>query len=594
MTRPVLPSSARRAGAVIAWVLGGILLLMLAAACWLGVRGLLAYQHLEAARSQVATIRDGLDDPAAVTERLGDLQADTAAAHDLTSDPVWKASESLPWVGPQLAAVSTVAAAVDDLAATSLQPLADAAGGLSLDALRPVDGRFDLETIAALHPAAAEGAAGIARAEASVSSIDSTALVAPLRSAVDDMSRMLGDTAPAADALARATALLPAMLGAESPRDYLVLVQNNAEWRSLGGIVGAMVVLHADDGRLTLTATGSTADFTRFDDAVVPMDAETLALFGERPARYIQNATQIPDFTVSAPIAREMWAREFGTSVDGVLTIDPVTLSYLLTATGPVNLPTGDVLTADNAVDLLLNEVYLRYARPADQDAFFAAASAAVFTALVDGESDPTTLIGALARAGGERRLLIWNAHEDEQALLDGTTLQGRLPVTDATTTRFGVYVNDGTGSKMDYYTELTAGVGWCTGPDSDSLAELTVTLRNNAPADAASLPAYITGAENYGVPRGSARTVAYIYLPQGAELVASGVGDDADFAGFGGGMHAGRLVQMWTSELAPGEQSTATFVVRTPRTPALGTELSPTINAAETGAVASSCESAQ
>ena len=45
-------------------------------------------------------------------------------------------------------------------------------------------------------------------------------------------------------------------------------------------------------------------------------------------------------------------------------------------------LPTGDQLTADNAVQLLLSDVYARYPVPAHQDLFFAAAADAVFDAV--------------------------------------------------------------------------------------------------------------------------------------------------------------------------------------------------------------------
>ncbi len=42
---------------------------------------------------------------------------------------------------------------------------------------------------------------------------------------------------------ARAVRLLPPMLGADGPREYLLLVQNNAEQRATGGIPGSVVQL---------------------------------------------------------------------------------------------------------------------------------------------------------------------------------------------------------------------------------------------------------------------------------------------------------------------------------------------------------------
>ena len=437
------------------------------------------------------------------------------------------------------------------------------------------------------------------QASASVNAIDTTELLAPLAAPVTEVRDLLTSGLTAADALRRTSQLLPLALGAEGPRNYLVMFQNNAEWRSLGGIVGAMAMIHTDGGRMDLTGQGSSSDFTRYADPVLPLSDEILGIFVDKPGVYIQNVTQIPDYTIDGPLAREMWLRETGVAVDGVFALDPVTLSYLLEATGPITLPTGEQLTSENAVPLLLNEVYQRYPDPRDQDAFFAATAAVVFETIADGAAEPAGLIQALARAGSERRLFMWSADPAEQAILDGATIQGGLPVTDDTRTQFGVYLNDGTGSKMDYYTEATASVGWCAASTAftqnlrpgeylreNPLATVSVTLHSTAPADAAtSLPEYITGGGNFGVPAGITRTIAYLYLPTGSEVISSVAGDEGAATVFGTGTHDGRDVLIWETNLNPGETATATIQVRTPPTPTLEALMTPTIGG--TGLVA-------
>ena len=368
------------------------------------------------------------------------------------------------------------------------------------------------------------------------------------------------------------------MLGADGPRTYLLLFQNNAEWRSLGGITGAVAAIRTDGGALSLQAQASSSDFPRYDDAVLPLDEEVLGIYGTRPGRYIQNVTQVPDFALSGALAQEMWERETGETVDGVIAVDPVALSYLLEATGPVTLPTGDELTADNAVDLLLNEVYFRYEAPAEQDAFFAAAAAAVFEAVAGGGADPAALLSALTRAGDEHRLLLWSDHEEDQELLADTTLAGGLPVTDDDTARFGVFLNDGTGSKMDYYVTADTVVGWDTcmiddAGDAQGEATLGVTITNTAPG-ADSLPRYITGGGGFGVPAGTARTVGYLYLPEGWDLVDAEIDGDV---GFGGGTHDGRRVLTFELDLESGEQASV-FVTARPSEPG-----APTVEAVST-----------
>lgn len=561
---------------------GSILLVAVCLTAWVGIRGFLAYQHLADAQERADDAAAVLADPASAGDLIRSISADTSAARELTSDAVWRAAEGVPWVGPQLVAVSSVAAALDDVASYSLTPLGSVAASFSLDSIRPQNGAIDLSAFSELDGAASEGTSGLAAAASAVDSIDADPLIGPLRDAVDEVANLLSQAHVAADALNRTTALLPPMLGADGPRDYLIVFQNNAEWRSLGGIVGAMVLVHTESGQITLGAQASSSDFTRYDDPVVPMTDDEIRLFGRQPARYVQNVTQIPDFTRDAPIVQAMWQRQTGTTIDGVLSLDPVALSYLLEATGPISLPTGDELNAENAVRLLLNEVYLRYEDPRHQDAFFAAAAASVFSSLTSGAVDPTALVSALGRAGEEHRLMIWNAAPDEQSVLDGTTLQGGLEPVDPDEAKFGVYLNDGTGSKMDYYMQVAAGVESCTSDEST----LRVTLRSTAPADAASLPTYITGGGSFGIPPGEVETIAYIYLPENSELVSTRAPDQEEAPPVGGGTDAGRQVLVWTTQLTPGAETTLDVTVTTPDIDALTARVTPTVHGVDATAV--------
>ena len=306
MTETATPSAVRVAGVVFACLLGAVLIVALCAAGWIGVRGVLAYGHLRQVQVAASDIRQHLADPASAADAIAVVADDTAAARALTDDPVWSTAEGVPWVGAQLTAVSTVAAAADDVARTALAPLAEVTATFSVEALRPENGRLDVSSFADIEDVATAGAHGIDDAAAAVDDIDQTELVGPLGRAVDDVATLLtpkGGTG----ALARATVLLPAMLGADGPRDYLVLFQNNAEWRSLGGIPGAMALLHTDDGAIAsqrksrrptipCTRVGAAAGRRNGSDlwrAPRPVDAEHHTM---------------PDFAVTGALAREMWA----------------------------------------------------------------------------------------------------------------------------------------------------------------------------------------------------------------------------------------------------------------------------------------------
>ncbi|WP_150953083.1 DUF4012 domain-containing protein [Microbacterium testaceum] len=568
-----------RAASLFAWTVIAVLAAGVVAAAWIGVRAIAAYGHLHNAEAVVSRAAADVDDPSAAIAALAAIGDDTSAARALTSDPVWRLAEVLPWVGPQLSAVARTTAAVDAAATQAFTPLAEASDGLSADALRPDDGAIDVTRISAVAPAAESAATTLERSAGEVAAIDRAPLIGRVADAVSRSEQMLHTAADTADALQRATRLVPLMLGADRPRSTLVLFENNAEWRSLGGVVGAVAQLDSRDGRMTLSAQASTADFAALGDApVADLPPDVTNVFDTRPARFIQNTTQVPDFSVGAPLAREMWRRLHGTTVDAVVALDPVALSYLLRATGPVRLPSGDELTSDNAVSLLLSDVYRRYPDPHRQDAFFQSASAAVFQALSDGRFDPAALVDAIARAGSERRLLIWNADAAEQSILDGTTLQGALPTSDSTRTTFGVYLNDGTGSKMDFYLHPEVETAWCGG----DRASLHVSLRNDAP-DPQTLPWYVTGGGEYGVPAGEALTGVYVYLPPGAEAIDRRTTTTGALSpGFADGTHEARHVVKWSVQLGPGQSADLDLEVRLPVTPELTAASTPTRDATE------------
>lgn len=564
----------RRLRSVLVWAVYLALAAGALAGLWVGVRGALAVDHLSSAQSTVAAAAQTADDPAAAVAMLAPAGADTDAARALTSDPLWRLSESVPWVGPQLGAIARTAAATDDAVTNGLAPLAAIAGDLAPEALQPAGGVVDVARLASAHPAAAGAAGALRRSADEVRGIDPAPLLGRLSGILSHAADVLDAAADHADALGRATALVPQMLGADGPRSTLVLFQNNAEWRSLGGVVGAVAQIDADGGRITLSAQGSSGDFARLSaEPVAPLPADVQSLYDTRPARYVQNVTQVPDFTVGAPLAREMWRRVHGSDVDAVIAVDPVTLSYVLRATGPVRLPSGDELTADSAIPLLLHDVYARYADPDAQDDFFRSASVAVFQAVTEGRAEPAALIDALARASAERRLLIWNADAETQSILDGTPLQGSLPVSDSTRSTVAVYLNDGTGSKMDYYLHPRVETAWC----SDRTASVHVELRSDAP-DPAQLPPYVTGAGVYGVTPGNALTGVYLYLPPGASVLDQRTSGDAPVtSGFAGGSHDGRPVVKWSVEIPPGALVSLDLEVALPSTPTLEAVMTPT-----------------
>lgn len=556
MTSSLWPEKASRIARVASWCAAILLALVVVMSAWVGVRGALAYYHLAQMREAANAATSSLaTDPGAALVILERMGSETEQANELTSDPVWKAFEGVPWAGPQLNAFRVLAESADQLVRDSLLPLATAAQGSSIDSLKPVNGRIDTASLKLLAEPAEKAARSAAVSSRQVQNVDRLPLLEVVSRGVDQADDLFSRTSTALDALSRATAVLPSMLGEQGERNYLLLVQNNAEWRSLGGITGTAILLRTNQGSVSIAETRSATSIYRDSSGpIVNLPEEVQRIYETRPARYFHNLTQIPDFTVDGPLAREMYESQTGVSVDGVLAIDPVVLSYLLKATGPVTLATGAEMTTQNAAATLMSDVYAQYPDPRDQDLFFASATGEVFDAFLSGKGSTSGMLSALARAADERRVLIWSARPEEQSLLEGSTLAGELPETDERTARFGVFLNDATGSKMSYYVSPRVTLAWSGCPDTAQPVRqlsLEVHLESSAPADAASaLPTYVTGNGVYGVAPGTASTVTNIYLPAGYELANAASSDGATYTS---AQYQGRTVLTFGSSLPPG-----------------------------------------
>lgn len=555
-------STDRRLVRVVIWSTSIVLGVVILSGLWLGVKAF----EVRAALNAVIPLSSQLQKQVA----SGDVRAATQSAHRLTAlaksataatgDPLWRICERAPALGQNLLAIRTIAAAVDDLARNVVTPLTGASEHLNISMFHLHSGGLDLAPLVALAPVITRAAVSLHNTQSAVEKIDTTGTISQITAAKKKLETALASASTKVDAVNRTVLLLPSMLGSAGPRNYLLLIQNPAELRALGGIPGAIAQLHVENGHVELTGQSSTTAYPGYKTPVVPLAADTENLYGDLVGRYLQNVTLTPRFDQSAVVAREMWRLNTGVTVDGVIAIDPVALSYLLSAAGPVKLATGEVIDSGNAVKMLLSDVYRKYSLPTQQDAFFASAAKTIFTAVQSESINPELLVKSLVRAGDEHRLLIWSAEPAEQKLLAETTVAGGLPQSDDQTRRFGVYLNDASGAKMDYYlsVQLGAGRAVCQTDKRPSYA-IDVTLANTAPADATTtLPEYVTGGNKFGVPSGSVRTNVNIYAPLGVQgLKATRDGTALPYSlGFDGGQQ----VAMVQVELRPGQQTTLRF----------------------------------
>ncbi len=507
------------------WVPTSILLVLVVLAIGVAIIGkaladdaFAAKDDLEKAMPLVSQVQKSMleGDTESAKETTAKIAALTSSARARTDGALWHNLGWVPVVGPNLAGVRVAADSADRLVREVVTPLTD----VSLDAIVPRGGAIDLPQLAKLAAVVEKASASVATVQKNLSGIDRDALLGPVKSGVDQIDTALGKVEPILEPVHNALTLLPEALGAQGPRNYLLIFQNNAESRGTGGNPAAIALLNATEGKITLAGQVGSSDFKNdLPKPIIDLDPQTKALYGDKIGRYVMDTTLTPDFAYTSKLVQAFWAQQSNVKIDGVASFDPVALSYLLKATGPVKLPTGHTLTSDNAVPLLLNEVYSIFPHAKDQDAFFAGAAAAVFQALLDGHPQPKALLDELARAANEGRLMYSPNDPEELKVIAGTPVSGSLPTTNADATVMGAYVNDITEGKLDYYMQLAVAASstQCSAKDAAEFTISTTLANTLKPEQVDGLARYISPGRFFA--KGTVSTDLVLYGPVDATV---------------------------------------------------------------------------
>jgi hypothetical protein len=545
------------------------LVVVVGTVAWFGSRVLMVKSELEASQALVGTLQSQATafDLDGLGQTSDELAAHTSRAAAGTRDVTWRAAEYIPVVGPNLEAVRLVTESIDGIIDQVAAPAIGAVSSLDLGAKDPVTGGFDLTPIDTVKKVFAVAPAVFADAQHRLDSIDTSRTISQVGSVVDQLKGVLETADSALSEAEPYVNVISGVLGQEGARNYLLAFQNNAESMPLGGSAASYTMISVDNGAIAIAAQGAgSQDLQEGVKLDIDVDQSALDLYGDYLISYANTSTSRPDFPTAARIMQAFWARDKGTSVDGVISVDPLALAQILKATGPVTLASGDVLSSENAVSLLVNEVYYRfdsYKEPEKVDAFFQEASASILNKVMSGDFDMKLMFSALQEQVDAGSIMMWSNNTDEQALLDGTRLQGTLPSTNDDATVIGAYYRDTSASKIDYYletsTQTTSDI--CTVPDAPSFTT-SVTLHSTLTEEQAeALPDYIA-ARDWGADK--FRTEIFVYGPVGSSL--------SDFEVVSQGLETipttqsddlGRPVAAFAAYLAPGESTTvsATFL---------------------------------
>jgi len=556
---PATPRSARRGakparrwGRWVAIAVGIAVVAFVLAFAWDGWQLKSAASDLRAHASGAQAAVSARDADALVTEVAG-LQASATEFAAATSGPHWWIAQYIPWLNNQTVPLQQAGESVDAIAAEALGPLAgmDDLGALEVPAI--VDRRIDPYVLEPYREVLAASAAVFADEQAALDAVDVTGSVAAVREPFLELRTELAELGEVVQGAHVAAEVLPTMLGADEPRTYLVMVQNNAEPRTTGGIPGAILEVAVDDGRITLEGFETANALIARDKIPGPLTEDEENIFTSRMLMYPQDVNFTPEYPRSAELMTQFWATKYPEKVDGVLSVDPVALGYMLADMPPVDVQ-GVTITGPTLSDVMLRDSYLTFPDPGDQDVFFAQASQVLFAQLISGGS---SAVAGTEQAIEEGRFFAWSATANEQNLLATTPVAGGfLERTDTV----GLFLNDGSGSKIGYYIDVAAKVTNHVCTDGSLRGQtVDVTYTHSFDGDVNDLPWYVSGGDVY-VPAGEFHANVLLYPAVGTgvtKITLNGQPAQAQPE-----THDGRAMSTTRVALLPGETAELRYEV--------------------------------
>ena len=509
-------------------VLAGLGLVLIACA----VSTAVTYASLSRGRDALAAARTDLvtGDAAGAKGEFAAAQDAFRAAQGTAAAPWLRAMGLVPFVGRTPDTVQTMAD-VGIQTARAGSEIADAIAALpdGLASLAPSGGVIPVERIAAF-------AAPVSRAEALTASALVTLrrsaghlVMAPVADARADALEVLGALQAQLEAGVGILEGLPGFLGADGPRTYLFGAVNPAETRGGGGLLGAYALLSVDDGRFRFGRFSPTQQLPLLDVAdlpgATPDYAENYAQYREGDGFWL-NANMTPDFPSFAATMTEAYTAATGDRIDGVLTADPFALQALLTATGPTLIPgLGIRVSADDVVGFVTNEAFRKLRDPRERKEVLGAVAASVVDRFLARPDPSLFALKNLAATASAGHIQLWSADSGLQSGLRATGVGGAFDPPEGDL--LAVVQNNASATKLDFYQQRVVDYDIELGDAGTAVADLEVTLRNEAPTSG--YPPYVIGpAPGVTSSPGENIAILQVYCGEGCGVEAAVVDGEA------------------------------------------------------------------
>jgi hypothetical protein len=490
--------------------LAGLLLVLVA-----GVTG---YEARSPLRTALDTARSGLvaAEHGEQATAIADFRKSSSAFQSAESDLAWaRAAEVVPIVSQQIRAIRAATSIGESLAHAGLTTASTA----SVSDLKLVDGAFPIARLEQFRPVFTQDLNVLHAVSGKTSSFSSPWLVSALRTRLDTVDSRVKRATHDAQIGLLATKEVPGILGANGLKTYLVLVENPAESRGSGGVIGDYAEITADAGHLHLVKVGSVGELNR--DGVKPKQRTLPAIpdFLDRygayyPQDHWENISMSPDFPTVAAVVEYLYPQSGGVKLNGVISVDPVAMAGFLKMVGPVTSKGLDEqVTQANVVSFLAHDEFVRFPDNNLRVQFVEGLLKKVWHELT---SRPLPALPKLAKdlepavKGGH--LLMYSSSSGAESFFDQIHVSGAMPPVNGDF--LGVVTQNSAGNKIDWYLrrtidyDATLNLQWHT-----ITATVTVKLDNTAPSSGQP-PVVIDGAAGVITKPGENLTWVNLYTP--------------------------------------------------------------------------------
>ena len=531
-----------------AFVAGGVCLAAVAAAG--AATPAMAADFVDGLKAKAGDVSDLLNETLAAFKELDFVSASelasktSAAVSDLQSQmqgPLWGAAEWVPVLCQDVKAARTLVDTLASLVDGALVPVSQALSTVELDKLIVANGsdriQFDVAAIQTLVDAIKQAIPVLDEAASTVGGMGETH-IAQLTEAVDAAKERIAPLAGELDEAAGLLEVFPGLLGASGERVYGVLAQNNVEIRSTGGLPGQCCRVAAKDGLLSLSGVEGVRNFMNpgDDEAMcVPLTDEEVALYSRSVGYMSVNVNCIPDFPRVCDIFNQLWSATNGERVDGFVAIDPIFLQMLMGLTHGTQTADGTVLDGESTVRVLMHDTYWRNLDDyAATDVYFTEAASAALDCIMGSitSMDPKSLLQVVRRGIDGGHLLMWASDAGEQAVVEGLGASGEVTL-DPAAPQLGVYLNNGSWSKFEWYLDLDFSMGEAVGnADGSRTYPCSLRLANAmTPEELEASNAVITGGNPAKRSEDDMLEVLNLYAPAGGRIEVTGHNGQVDLA---------------------------------------------------------------